>query len=284
MNDTNITTVLVFLVFTVIAWSLLGGMFDKKVSIIEESEAYAEGETEGFRTGCKCGSGCKCNENCTCGQDCRCTNCSMAHLERPSGYSIPNQGRANMMPNGGTDFMIRDINMRYKSKECPCGCPTGCQCGAGCNRCNCTPFFDVYQDSNIKANAHGTRSCPFDDGIDWSVNQEPGANCTHGDNVWHFVEPRMILKDNCLSCDKWEKGENYNPPVGLLNNLASQHDAGNEFSNQINGIIYDEFSSPSFHGAHTLSKPANTGIVPIKCDCAAKLATGDSCGDLQKIN
>ena len=199
-------------------------------------------------------------------------------IDRKEPIELPNPATANIMPDGGSQFIVRNTNTRYLAGKCPCGCPGSCTCGTACNRCNCDSVFDVYQDSNAKANAHGIRSYPSNDGIDWRVEQTPGANCTHDDNAWHFVEPRMILKDNCLSCQKWQTNANYNPPGGMLNSLAAQHDYDVETQNQVHGMVYDDFSIPKFEGQHTLSRPMNTGIVPVKCDCAAKLAASSGCG------
>ena len=62
----------------------------------------------------------------------------------------------------------------------------------------------------------------------------------------------MVLKDNCLQCNKWKKGSNYNPPGGMLNDLASEHDTGLQMDmKKVHGMMYDDFSIPDFSIVYT---------------------------------
>lgn len=61
--------------------------------------------------------------------------------------------------------------------------------------------------------------------FDWTTKQLPGANNTLGDLVWHQVEPRNVLIDNCLHCKNWKQNENYNVPSGVASSLTSSYNA-----------------------------------------------------------
>ena len=54
MNNTNISTILVFLVFIVLAWMLVG-MYDKKVTIIEEKPEDFNPMLEGWEAEAEAG-------------------------------------------------------------------------------------------------------------------------------------------------------------------------------------------------------------------------------------
>jgi len=134
------------------------------------------------------------------------------------------------------NFFIRDTNDRYRLDNCPCGCKGGCKCGPNCTNCKCMRTGDDpgYHFANAFAPDQGT-------GIDYGPNAEPeflpcmqhlkkewrppydpGANNTKGDLLWNYVNPKMILESNCLDCKKWTSPTNFNPPGGVVNDVASQ--------------------------------------------------------------
>lgn len=147
------------------------------------------------------------------------------------------------------------------NKQCPCGCENGCSCQFNCQNCGCK---DMRTD--VTANT----------GIDWSVKHNVGSNCTCGDKSWHCMSPRMILQDNSMRCNEYTYNNTYNPPNGILNNLASKHDVGRKFNEKkVHGLIYDELGIPNFSNdctgyLHTMSQPRNNGIVPMHKDCVNK--------------
>ncbi len=175
-------------------------------------------------------------------------------------------------PDGCVRCNCKNGAMGVNLNSCPCGCVGGCSCPFGCKRCKCKEGMTGPVSTGI-------------DGIDWSVKHECGANGTCGDTLWHYTSPRMILMNNCLTCDQYGKNANYNPPNGMLNSLASEHDAGVEKSiKKVHGLIYDELTIPDFSNnctefAHTMSRPRNAGIVPMYCDCVkARVADSSRCG------
>lgn len=135
-------------------------------------------------------------------------------------------------------FFIKDMNERYRVDNCPCGCKGGCNCGPNCTNCSCIRMGDDpgYHFARAYAPDYGT-------GIDygfnaepeflpctqqyknkqkWNQPYEPGANNTRSDLLWNYVNPKMILKSDCLDCKKWTSNTNLNPPGGVINDIASQ--------------------------------------------------------------
>lgn len=58
---------------------------------------------------------------------------------------------------------------------------------------------------------------------DWKTYQEPGANGTYADLLWHQTSPRMVLQDNCLHCDKFKEGTLLNTPDGIASDFTSAY-------------------------------------------------------------
>lgn len=59
---------------------------------------------------------------------------------------------------------------------------------------------------------------------DWKTYQEPGANGTYADLLWHQTSPRMVLQDNCLHCGKYNDGTKLNTPNGIASEFTSSYD------------------------------------------------------------
>jgi hypothetical protein len=240
MNNRNIRNIIVFLIILVLSARMIG-IFETKTLMIEENEEFYESE---------------------------------AGLESESEVKSLDLNDSSSVTQS-SDFITRDVNARYKTKLCPCSRTKLCSCGSSCGGCNCESMFDVYYDSNAKFRQTGNTNC-FDDGIDWRVNQSPGANNTNEDNVWHTMAPSMVLQDNCLDCKKWLKGAEYNPPSGMLNDLASMHDSGHEIG-QINNTIYSK-DIPSVD-MHTMSGERKNGIMKQKHDCVNTMVNKSKCID-----
>ena len=56
----------------------------------------------------------------------------------------------------------------------------------------------------------------------WSTYQNPGANNTYGDMIWHKSSPRMVLQDNCLHCNNFKPTSTYNEPSGIASSLTNE--------------------------------------------------------------
>jgi len=94
--------------------------------------------------------------------------------------------------------------------------------------------------------------------FDWSIPYKTGANNVISDKLWHSYEPRMILYDNCLNCNEFNRKNHYNTPKGISkHDLANVEFYENELSNNI----------PLTTNRHSLSNPMTTGMQPIKKDC-----------------
>jgi len=59
---------------------------------------------------------------------------------------------------------------------------------------------------------------------DWKTYQEPGANGTYSDLLWHQTSPRMVLQDNCLHCNKFNDNTKLNTPDGMASEFTSSYD------------------------------------------------------------
>jgi hypothetical protein len=62
--------------------------------------------------------------------------------------------------------------------------------------------------------------------FDWDVKSYPGANNVYGDMVWNTHEPRMVLQNNCLSCNQFQPQKSFNEPTGTASALTSAYDNG----------------------------------------------------------
>jgi hypothetical protein len=145
------------------------------------------------------------------------------------------------------------------------------------------------------AKSIGTGSCPYSKnacwrqndlpGCQWSVPYEAGANGVVGDLLWNYMEPRMIMQDNCMNCGDYKAGKDYNAPTGISSPITAQYDGTMEGGALSQYDLYsNELDIPSFNGElpHTMSPPMNTGIPDLKHDCV-KTNVDDSarcgCGD-----
>lgn len=57
----------------------------------------------------------------------------------------------------------------------------------------------------------------------WKTYQEPGANNTYADLLWHQTSPRMVLQDNCLHCNKFNDSTQLNTPMGIASDFTSSY-------------------------------------------------------------
>jgi len=126
-------------------------------------------------------------------------------MNSEEGFSI--HGYEPQIP---SNFYVR--GQRYDpnqlTKACKCKDCKNCKCNVVGN-CKCgTPGY------KCSPNCHLCSKRPTTQCHDWSVNHEPGANKTCGDHLWNYMEPRMILMDNCLNCAEHKPQQTYNGPFG----------------------------------------------------------------------
>jgi len=116
----------------------------------------------------------------------------------------------------------------------------------------------------------------------WSVPYEAGANNTFSDILWHYMEPRMVLQDNCMRCGTFSKQGSGNAPNGLTSDYTSHFDNSVENGvRNVHGLLYDEVDVPEFgiDYPHTMSPKASTGTFTMTNDCALDKAISSSkCG------
>jgi hypothetical protein len=107
----------------------------------------------------------------------------------------------------------------------------------------------------------------------WDVTYNSGSNNTYGDLLWHKMEPRMILQDNCLNCHNFKQDMKYNPPGGVASDLTGLYDDSMENGSlKESKILYDEFLAPELSTGHRYisGELRATGIGPMECDCMSK--------------
>jgi len=110
----------------------------------------------------------------------------------------------------------------------------------------------------------------------WSVNHEPSASGTCGDVLWNYMSPRMILMNNCMRCNEYQKGQMYNTPYGVQSELAKEHDKNIQ---DVHKMTYDELLLPTDMNKHFLSTPMSNGIAPLHYDCVqSKIENSSKCG------
>lgn len=133
--------------------------------------------------------------------------------------------------------------------------------------------------------------------FDWRVPHESGPNDTYGDLLWHYVEPRMILQDNCMRCNEFGPTSNHNVPNGVGSSFTAEFDGNLEDGlDKLNGtLLYDNLGMPDFttggqgtvsgilssqsDPTHVMSPPRNNGIVPYEQGCVkTKVLDPNRCG------
>ena len=115
----------------------------------------------------------------------------------------------------------------------------------------------VIVEESFDAEQKPETSCPpinfvVKDPNPWKVPYQCGPQGC-GDVLWHYMEPRMLLTDNCLHCDQFSKDKLVNVPDGLESNLTSDLSSRLE-----NPMISDNLSIPE--AVHTMSGPETNGL------------------------
>lgn len=135
--------------------------------------------------------------------------------------------------------------------------------------------------------------------FNWTVPHESGPNNTHGDLLWQYMEPRMILQDNCMRCNEFGPKSSHNVPNGVGSSFTAQYeDYFEDGLDKVNGtMLYDNLGLPDFTTGgqgtvsgtmpvkqeyppqHVMSPPPNNGIVPAQTDCVlGKVHDPNRCG------
>lgn len=177
-----------------------------------------------------------------------------------------NENMQNITVNGlANDFLLREdrygnINTSI-NKKCNCNCGDDCQCIPG-NSCGCE--CGEERKNIIGEFGQHCKGCNVNDGIDWRVKYQPGANNSYQDLMWLKMSPRKILVNNCTDCSKYGK-KSYNAPNGYSEtNLPENY----KEPFMLNEYIYPENEECLF--SSSFSDPRNNGIVPIKPSCVHK--------------
>lgn len=112
----------------------------------------------------------------------------------------------------------------------------------------------------------------------WKVPYKCGPQGC-GDVLWHYMEPRMILIDNCMNCGDYKNKVNLSVPDGVESELTTSITGQLE---SLNPMISDELSVPQFKDGRfpqTMSGPMSNGLCNPEQGCLKdRVQSGSSCG------
>lgn len=99
--------------------------------------------------------------------------------------------------------------------------------------------------------------------FDWDVKANPGANNVYGDMMWHKESPKMILEDNCISCNQFQPQKSLNEPTGISSSFTSAYDNGmviGALSDQ--SMMSDDIGQLDYN-PRQLGNSMSTGLPPL---------------------
>jgi hypothetical protein len=179
----------------------------------------------------------------------------------PNFYLRKNRYMATLCP--GCQMDACKCNDMIKDKPCTFCQKANCSCtNEFCNNCRSMKCQCKNKDNNCILGPNQT--CK--EQANWAVNQYTGSgttiNGTCGDNLWHYMSPRMVLMDNCMRCHEHGSDKVYVTPSGVVSPLTKLHDTKIKDTHKMSS---DEFLIPQ--DPVCMSQPMSNGIVPIKPDC-----------------
>lgn len=98
----------------------------------------------------------------------------------------------------------------------------------------------------------------------WNLEYTAGANNTYGDNIYHYISPRMVLKNNSLKCNAYDKQNSYITPNGTTSKVVQNHDGSLEQGD----LLYDDL--PVQYPKDNRISYTSTGYIPPNNGCLNK--------------